>query len=57
VGQPFSLDAALHDEEWLQWLASVGFIEQRPFYRMYRGANRFPGQPEKQFAILGPEFG
>jgi hypothetical protein len=24
---------------------------------MYRGNNRFPGVPEKQFAIMGPEFG
>jgi hypothetical protein len=47
----------LHSAEWLQWLAAIGFIEQRPFTRMYRGVNRFPGVPEKQFAILGPEFG
>jgi GNAT superfamily N-acetyltransferase len=57
VGQPFSLDAALHNAEWLHWLAAIGFTAQRPFVRMYRGANRFPGLPPNQFAILGPEFG
>jgi GNAT superfamily N-acetyltransferase len=57
IGKPFSLDAALHDAEWLQWLEAIGFTEQRSFYRMYRGANRYPGLPERQFAILGPEFG
>lgn len=57
IGKQFLLDASLWDEEWLRWLAAIGFVEQRPFYRMYRGANRFPGKPQNQFAILGPEFG
>lgn len=57
IGKPFLLDASLWDEEWLQWLTAIGFAKQRPFYRMYRGTNRFPGKPENQFAILGPEFG
>lgn len=57
VGKPFLLDAAPHDAAWLRWLGSIGFTEQRPLIRMYRGSNRFPGEPEHQFAILGPEFG
>lgn len=40
-----------------QWLSSIGFTEQRELIRMYRGKNNYPGIPEKQFAILGPEFG
>jgi GNAT superfamily N-acetyltransferase len=56
-GKPFILDAARHDSEWSRWLEAVGFREQRPFIRMYRGENRRPGLPAKQFAILGPEFG
>ncbi len=40
-----------------QWLQSIGFTEQRKLIRMYRGKNGYPGVPEKQFAILGPEFG
>jgi GNAT superfamily N-acetyltransferase len=53
----FILDASHHDAEWLSWLQSVGFKEQRPFTRMYRGVNCHPGIPAKQYAILGPEFG
>lgn len=56
-GKKFILDAACHDAEWLRWLESSGFQEQRPFIRMYRGEGEVPGLPEKQFAILGPEFG
>ena len=40
-----------------QWLKQLGFTEQRKLIRMYRGTNAYPGIPEKQFAILGPEFG
>jgi GNAT superfamily N-acetyltransferase len=40
-----------------QWLSASGFIEQRKLIRMYLGKNAYPGIPEKQFAILGPEFG
>ncbi len=56
-GKKFILDAACHDGEWLRWLELAGFQEQRPFIRMYRGDGEIPGLPEKQFAILGPEFG
>lgn len=51
------LDALHHTPAWIQWLSSIGFEEQRPLIRMYRGSNQFPGIPEKQFAILGPELG
>ncbi|HLK62088.1 MAG TPA: GNAT family N-acetyltransferase [Bryobacteraceae bacterium] len=43
--------------EWLGWLESAGFTVERPFLRMRRGENRHPGQPHRQFAIAGPEFG
>lgn len=54
---PVILDVLHFDPEWIEWLISIGFKEQRPLIRMYRGSNRFRGEPEKQFAILGPEFG
>ncbi len=54
---PVILDAPRHTPAWLSWLESLGFAEQRPFIRMFRGENNYPGLPEKQFAILGPEFG
>lgn len=56
-GRPLILDSARHSKEWLRWLESEGFLEQRPFMRMFLGENRHPGLPERQFAILGPEFG
>jgi GNAT superfamily N-acetyltransferase len=36
---------------------SEGFKFSRPLTRMYRGTNKFPGQPELFCGILGPEFG
>jgi GNAT superfamily N-acetyltransferase len=34
-----------------------GFKFSRPFTRMYRGPNRYPGSPHLVCAVLGPEFG
>lgn len=56
-GMPVIIDALHHATEWRAWLSELGFVEQRPLIRMYRGENRWPGLPQKQFAILGPEFG
>lgn len=56
-GTPVIIDALHCAPQWLAWLKSIGFEEQRPLIRMYRGTNRYPGIPEKQFAILGPECG
>jgi GNAT superfamily N-acetyltransferase len=38
-------------------LREKGFQPARPLTRMYRGRNDFPGRPDLQGAILGPEFG
>jgi len=54
-GQRFFLDAP----DWPEWrstLAGLGFHEQRPFTRMYRGA-RPRSRPEQSYAVFGPEFG
>ena len=56
-GRPIIIDALLHDPEWINWLHEMGFGEQRKFTRMYKGVNRYPGIPNKQFAIAGPEYG
>jgi GNAT superfamily N-acetyltransferase len=53
----FILDAAHYEADWRVWLESIGFSEQRPLIRMFYRGNPYPGLPEKQFAILGPEFG
>ena len=55
--RPFLLDAPQHTEAWTLWLKSLGFVEERPFIRMFRGPNTYPGLPLHQFAITGPEFG
>ena len=34
-----------------------GFTAQRPLTRMYLGENSTPGDPQKQFALAGPELG
>lgn len=56
-GRPILVDSRLADPEWITWLRDIGFAEQRPYTRMYRGPNRFPGLPQAQYAILGPELG
>jgi hypothetical protein len=38
-------------------VGALGFREQRPLVRMYRGGGPVPGQPDRQFALFGPEFG
>jgi len=55
--QAVFLDTPAFSDEWTVWLKSIGFEEQRPFIRMYRGRNAYPGLPRLQFAIVGPEFG
>jgi hypothetical protein len=57
TGQPVILDAMHFNPEWMTWLEAIGFKEQRHCICMYKGPNQFPGIPEKQFAIMGPEFG
>ncbi len=38
-------------------LETLGFIQQRPFIRMYRGKNPSPGIPELVYSLSGPELG
>jgi hypothetical protein len=54
--RPLILDARA-DPLWLDGLGSLGFRVQRPLTRMYLGEVRPPGEPEREFAIVGPEFG
>lgn len=56
AGRPFVIDAFRHAPEWVQWLESIGFREQRPFIRMSRELVTF-GLPARRFASAGPEFG
>ena len=52
----FYVDVPRDRPGWLSALAALGFAEQRPFTRMYRGAGREPGRPGQVFAVVGPEF-
>ncbi|MFM8470142.1 MAG: GNAT family N-acetyltransferase [Limisphaerales bacterium] len=35
----------------------LGFTPQRPLIRMFLGENKWPGDPQKVFALAGPEIG
>lgn len=56
-GRKFVVDAASGDPAWVAALEGLGFRHQRHLIRMSRGAGSIPGDPSRQFAILGPEFG
>ncbi len=51
-----AIDAPQLDRDWLASLASLGFVEERPFVRMFRRGDLHPGLPARQYAITGPEF-
>jgi GNAT superfamily N-acetyltransferase len=55
-GRVFAIDAPLFDGEWLGFLKSVGFVEERRFLRMFVRGHVHPGIPARQYAICGPEF-
>jgi hypothetical protein len=57
ASQRLGIDAPAHSPSWLPWLRSNGFEEERSFIRMYRGENRYPGDRDRVFAVVGPEFG
>ncbi len=54
--RPLIVDARV-DPTWLAVLAGMGFHEQRPFTRMYRGDARPGARPALERAVFGPEFG
>jgi predicted N-acetyltransferase YhbS len=56
ISGPVVMDV-MDNSPFRDWLNSIGFTEQRKLTRMFRGTNNYPGLPEYQFAILGPEFG
>jgi GNAT superfamily N-acetyltransferase len=57
VDGPLAIDVPRHSPDWIRYLESRGFTVERPFLRMRRGHNPSPGDPSRQFAIVGPEFG
>ena len=54
--RPLVIDARV-EPRWLATLGELGFREQRPFTRMNLGETRPAGEPERELAVFGPEFG
>ena len=54
---PVYLDLAEREAALRDWLASGGFVFQRPFTRMVRGAARAPGDAARVVLVAGPELG
>jgi GNAT superfamily N-acetyltransferase len=56
--QPMVFVDGMRPNPWVIGLVrDHGFEYARPLTRMVRGRNDFPGRPELQCAVLGPEFG
>jgi ribosomal-protein-alanine N-acetyltransferase len=55
-GRTFAMDVPLLDAAWLDFLKSIGFVEERHFLRMFLRGHVHPGIPARQYAICGPEF-
>ena len=54
---PVFIDACNHQNKFIVQLEKYGFRRQRPFLRMAKGYTKKLGQPEKMFAMAGPELG
>lgn len=57
AGRAAVIDVPACRDDFLRWLFSFGFMEQRRLIRMYRGNNNYPGSPDMVYAITGPELG
>lgn len=51
------IDACNHQNKFIARLKKLGFRRQRPFLRMAKGYKNHLGQPDKMFAMAGPELG
>ena len=51
------VDCMINNPWALPLVKARGFEFSRPLTRMFRGTNKYPGQPELLCASLGPEFG
>jgi GNAT superfamily N-acetyltransferase len=54
---PLYVDASDHAPRLQEWLRAQGFVVQRPFTRMVRGAARAPGSERLVYLVAGPELG
>ena len=51
------VDCMINNPWALPLVKALSFEFSRPLTRMFRGTNKYPGQPEPLCASLGPEFG
>ncbi len=56
-GAAVQLDVPEAQGDFMRWLMDAGFSVQRTFSRMVLGDAPTPGEPARQFAAAGPEFG
>lgn len=56
-GKPIIVDIPDDQMAFRKLVLEIGFRIQRPFIRMYLGNHPYPGKPELQYAIAGPEIG
>jgi GNAT superfamily N-acetyltransferase len=54
---PVMIDVPDHHAGFIGWLERSGFAAQRPYTRMLLGRSRPADDPERVFAITGPELG
>ena len=57
TGKPVVMDIIEDKKDLSDWLNSIGFINKRPFVRMYYKDNPYPGILDRQYLICLPEFG
>ncbi len=57
IAGPVFVDVPDRHEAVAGFLRARGFVAQRPFMRMYRGAEDGFGDPARMFAVAGPELG
>lgn len=56
-GGAVALDMLADKKELEDWLKSLGFAFERPFYRMYLGERMDAEDVDRHFLVAGPEFG
>lgn len=57
AGQPAVMDVPNQKPEFSEWLRELGFVTQRPLWRMFHGPSRLPSDLSRQYAIAGPDLG
>ena len=57
AGQPAVMDVPCMHSEFSKWLESLGFVQQRPLWRMFYNGLRLVSDLPRLYAIAGPDLG